>query len=100
MGHAEDAFFIPNRTGEGSTDMAEALAFEQAGRKRGAIHSDKLTVGPLASRMDGSGKEFFPGTTLSTKEHGAIGGSNPLDLFEDGEDFRAFTDNIRKGDAA
>ncbi len=44
--------------------------------------------------MNGSCKEFFTRTAFSIQKHRAVGRSNLLDLFKDGKDFRALSNNI------
>jgi hypothetical protein len=53
--------------------MSKQLAFQQAGRDRGAIYLHERAGRPMATLVNRLGNDFFPGAGLPLDQHGGVG---------------------------
>ena len=59
--------------------MAEELAFEQFGRKSGAVHLDERPLAARRARVDGAGHQFLADAAFAPDEHGDVAVGNLID---------------------
>ena len=62
--------------------VAKELAFEQAGRDRGAIDLDKRAMAEAAHLMYGVRDQFFTGSGLAEDQHGRVAHCHSRDLVQ------------------
>src|SRR5207249_5932570 len=87
-----DFVFVGAR--EGPLDVAKKLAFQKAGRKRGAVNLDKRLVAPRTIGVQSEGQQFFAGAAFSTDQHGGLGGRYLADQVEKPANRRARADDV------
>ncbi|MPM93651.1 hypothetical protein SDC9_140791 [bioreactor metagenome] len=90
-------FSFPVCAGEGSSFIAEQLAFQQIGRYGRAVYLDKASVYAVADLVYGVGEQFLAGAAFSHDQYAGIGHArlpcNPLCL----QQLAVASDDIRKG---
>ena len=80
MRHFEAADLLRQGAGEGSSLVAEQLAFEQPGGNRGAVQADEGKIPPRTQAVDGARDQFLSGAGFAQDQHGGIGRRNHFHL--------------------
>ena len=74
--------------------VAEQLRFDELFGDGGTVHLNEALAGSRAVAMNRPRDELFANAALSQQHHGGIGGSGPLDRFQDRAERLAFADDL------
>ena len=80
VGHLKTADLLRQGAGEGSSLVAEQLAFEEPGRNGGTVQRDERKVPARAQAVNRARHQLLPRAGFPQDQHGRIGRSNHFHL--------------------
>ena len=94
VGVLKQADFVLYRSGEGTFDVAEELAFKQRFDEGGAVQGNEWTLGTRSEMVEGFGDQLLSGAGLARDENGSVVRRDALDLGVEMPHCRTIADHV------